>query len=324
MQNHDEINKGLCLVSVSVQHPHFNLVQLYGKGQQRIAMLEAKMADVEKAMTAPLQGKFSTLTVAHYANISRLASSNMDQPDKPKKSKKKKRSKATTSGPSGSYNHCWRNAAGWFIVGIGNTADDGLAPDDGDEPNTPTDPIASTLAGTSRLTEKKKMSSVDDDTKVICQFHFNLCCWTFNLQDTSTLLGMLESLREEMGNERAARKEMEAEQAARKKELEALKKVVAEGKEELEAEQAARKKEMEAERAARKKELEALKKVVHIEKEKNKGLLAEQETMKNQFAAERSERLDQLGEHENRTEELEDWVSTQVRHFCPCLGLNDS
>ena len=52
----------------------------------------------------------------------------------------------------------------------------GLAPDDGDEPNTPVDPIASTLAGSSRLTEKKKMSSVDDDTVVICQLHSNLCC----------------------------------------------------------------------------------------------------------------------------------------------------
>ena len=60
MQNHDEINKGLCLVSVSVQHPHFNLVQLYGKLQQRNAMLEAKVADLEKAMKehASLQGKF--------------------------------------------------------------------------------------------------------------------------------------------------------------------------------------------------------------------------------------------------------------------------
>ena len=67
-----------------------------------------------------------------------------------------------------------------------------------------------------------------------------------------------------------------------------------------------------------------LKKVVHNEKEKNKELLAEQEAMKNQIAAERSERLDQQGEVENRTEDLEDWVSTQVRPFCPCLGLNDS
>jgi hypothetical protein len=61
------------------------------------------------------------------------------------------------------------------------------------------------------------------------------------LQDTSTLLGMLMSLREEMGAERAARLELE--------------------------------------------------KVVHNEKEKNKELLAEQETMKNQIAAEKSERL---------------------------------
>jgi hypothetical protein len=107
------------------------------------------------------------------------------------------------------------------------------------------------------------------------------------LQDTSTLLGMLMSLREEMGAERAARLELE--------------KVV------------------HNEKAAR---LE-LEKVVHNEKEKNKELLAEQETMKNQIAAEKGERLDQLGEVENRAVELEDWVSTQVRPFFPCLVLND-
>ena len=62
-QNNDEINKGLCLVSVSAQHPHFRLVQLYGNEQERNAMLEAKVADLEKAMTeqAPLQGKFYQL-----------------------------------------------------------------------------------------------------------------------------------------------------------------------------------------------------------------------------------------------------------------------
>ena len=88
------------------------------------------------------------------------------------------------------------------------------------------------------------------------------------------------------------------------------------------AERAARKEletELKTERAAR---LE-LEKVVHNEKEKNKAQLAEHETMKNQIAAERSERLDQLGEVENRTVELEDWVFTQVRPFCPCLVLND-
>jgi hypothetical protein len=98
----------------------------------------------------------------------------------------------------------------------------------------------------------------------------------------STLMGMLMSLREEMGAERAARKE----------ELKAR-------KEELEAERAARKEELEAERAAR---LE-LEKVV--------------QTMKNQIAAEKSEHLDQLGEVENRAVELEDWVSTQVRPLLP-------
>ena len=109
-QNRDEINKGLCLVSVSAKHPIFNLVQSYDEELQRNAMLEAKVAYLEKAMKeqGPLQGKFSTLAVAHYANISRLASSNADQPDKPKKPKKKKRSKAMTSGPGplGSYNLC--------------------------------------------------------------------------------------------------------------------------------------------------------------------------------------------------------------------------
>jgi hypothetical protein len=100
----------------------------------------------------------------------------------------------------------------------------------------------------------------------------------------STLLGMLMSLREEMGAERAARKEA-----------------------------------LETERDTR---LE-LEKVVHNEKEKNKELLAEQETIKIQIAAEKSERLDQLGEVEDRVLELEDWMSTQVRPFCPCLVLNN-
>ena len=95
-------------------------------------------------------------------------------------------------------------------------------------------------------------------------------------------------------------------------------------REEIGDERAARKKELEAERAARKVEFLELEKIVHNEKEKNKELLAEQETMKNQIAAERSERLDQQGEAENRTVDLEGWVTTQVRPFCPCLGLNDS
>ena len=93
------------------------------------------------------------------------------------------------------------------------------------------------------------------------------------MQDMSTLLGMLISLRKEMGTERAARLELE--------------------------------------------------KVVHNEKEKNKELLEEQETMKIQIAAEKSERLDQLSEVENRAVELEDWVSTQVRLSCPCFIFND-
>ena len=103
-QNRDEVNKGLCLVSVSTKHPIFNLVQSYNEERQRNAMLEAQVADLEKVMTkqGPLQGKVSTLDVAHYANISYLASSNVDQFDKPKK----KRSKAVTSGSLGSYNFC--------------------------------------------------------------------------------------------------------------------------------------------------------------------------------------------------------------------------
>ena len=62
-QNNGEINKGFFLVSVSAQHPHFRLVQLYGEVQERNAMLEAKVADLEKAMTeqAPLQSKFYRL-----------------------------------------------------------------------------------------------------------------------------------------------------------------------------------------------------------------------------------------------------------------------
>jgi hypothetical protein len=67
-QNRDEINKGLCLVSVSAKHPIFNLVQSYDQERQRNAMLEAKVADLEKAraMTGQglLQGKFLTLAVA--------------------------------------------------------------------------------------------------------------------------------------------------------------------------------------------------------------------------------------------------------------------
>jgi hypothetical protein len=82
------INKGLCLVSVSAKYPIFNLVQSYEEELQRNVMLEAKVANLEKAMTErPLQGKF--LAGAHYyANISGLASSITDQPDKPKKKKK--------------------------------------------------------------------------------------------------------------------------------------------------------------------------------------------------------------------------------------------
>ena len=93
------------------------------------------------------------------------------------------------------------------------------------------------------------------------------------MQDMSTLLGMLISLRKEMGTEQAARLKLE--------------------------------------------------KVVHNEKEKNKELLEEQETMKIQIAAEKSERLDQLSEVENRAVELEDWVSTQVHLSCPCFIFND-
>ena len=62
-QNRDEINKGLCLVSVSAKHPIFNIVQSYDKALQRNAMLEAKIADLEKAVMdseqGALQGKFS-------------------------------------------------------------------------------------------------------------------------------------------------------------------------------------------------------------------------------------------------------------------------
>lgn len=103
-QNRDEINKGLCLVSVSAKHPIFNMVQSYGKELQRNAMMEAKIADLEKAAEqGALQGKFFLAAGAHYTNISGLASSITVQSDKPKKPKKKKRSKAMTSGPLGSY-----------------------------------------------------------------------------------------------------------------------------------------------------------------------------------------------------------------------------
>ena len=96
-QNRDELNKGLCLVSVSHKHPVYNLVNSYGEELKRSAMLEAKVAVLEKAITeqGPLQGEFSILAVAHYANMCCLEFSNADQPDKPKKKKKKKkRSKA--------------------------------------------------------------------------------------------------------------------------------------------------------------------------------------------------------------------------------------
>ena len=58
-------------------------------------------------------------------------------------------------------------------------------------------------------------------------------------------------------------------------------------------------------------------KVVNIEKEKSKEVRAGQETIKNLIAAEKSERLDQVGGLNNRLKELENWVSTQVRPFCP-------
>ena len=110
-QNRDEINKGLCLVSISAKHPIFNIVQSYDKALQRNAMLEAKIADLEKAVMdseqGALQGKFFLAAGAHYTNISGLASSitvqSESESDKPKKPKKKKRSKAMTSGPLGSY-----------------------------------------------------------------------------------------------------------------------------------------------------------------------------------------------------------------------------
>ena len=62
-----EINKGLCLVSVSTKHPIFNLVQSYEEELQHCVMLETKVAALEKVMAeqGPLQGKFSTLTGAH-------------------------------------------------------------------------------------------------------------------------------------------------------------------------------------------------------------------------------------------------------------------
>ena len=101
-QNRDEINKGLCLVNVSNEHPVYNLVKSYQNEIDRNAILKKKVANLEKAMTnsaqGPPQGKFLAGTHSRaYSNVSGLASSITDQPDKPKK-KKKKRSKAMTLG----------------------------------------------------------------------------------------------------------------------------------------------------------------------------------------------------------------------------------
>ena len=58
-------------------------------------------------------------------------------------------------------------------VGVGNSVDDGLAPDD---PNTPADPLASTLADDAARRPTEDVLTVDDDALVICQLHSNFCC----------------------------------------------------------------------------------------------------------------------------------------------------
>ena len=47
IQNRNEINKGLCLVSVSEKHPVYHVVESYAEEVKRTAKLEAKVAALE-------------------------------------------------------------------------------------------------------------------------------------------------------------------------------------------------------------------------------------------------------------------------------------